>query len=146
MFNLYDNPVRRWRDPELPMILKLKLELSNDNRPVVLSQTWTPGLQGTRRELPATLCCHHLPRELGAAVVPRTQALGADPTSEALWACERQRGPSSRKPAQIPVSRAGITTISCRERIWDFPGCCKLDSDFAPGAKFSVNHKFEESC
>lgn len=82
--------------------------------------------------------CHHLPRELGAAAVPRTQALGADPTSEAVWACERQQGPSSWKPGQIPISRAGVTTISCRERIWDFPGCCKLDSDFAPGAKFSV--------
>lgn len=64
--------------------------------------------------------CHHLPRELGAAAVPRTQALGADPASEAVWACERQQGPSSRKPGQIPISRAGVTTLAVGKEFGTF--------------------------
>lgn len=42
----------------------------------------------------------------------------------------------------MSISRALLPSVVGKE-LRDFPGCCKLDSDFDLGAKLSANRKIE---
>lgn len=58
--------------------------------------------------------------------------------------CKRQKDPSFGRPHQISIFRALLLFV-LRKELRDFPGCCKLHSDFELGAKFLANRKLKQS-
>lgn len=101
------------------MTLTLKLRLSDDNR---------PGYQPRG--------CPRLPRDLsvpGGAVTER-RAEARVPS----WTWERWA-----PPQRFSISRASTSPFVMGGGRRDFPGCCKLGSEFDLGAQFSANRKLK---
>lgn len=72
---------------------------------------------------------------------------GAAPAQGALgWplpeSCERLQGPLG---GLVKLASLELALLPCvvGKAARDFPGCCKLESDFDLGAKFSANRKLK---